>query len=260
MNFNINKEGRTYQYVNNVYNKNTKHHKKIIDITYIGIKSKVLGSCENISVNIKSINSEVVVELPIILTELILGIDLNSLLEMPYGTTKIIEINNKLKIIECLLMESTNVIFIKGSVIRKVKYNTYFPSNIVGNNGDVKYCILKVPFEASIGITFDRSEPAPVMKNTTSEFEYSSEANNLGGLYNKKGRETINHYNNIPFCKIKSSRIIENIENVKINEMFSTMRTLGTERKISIENKMYIEVKVEILQERDVVIRQKPKE
>ena len=152
-------------------------------------------------------------------------------------------------------MQPTNILFIKGFVRKNINYSTAICSNNERACGEIHHCTEDTPFECSTSVTFFK-QPLELHTNTRKGFQYLKEenlsnSNNDGknkltlGDFSKFNQVSEEFFNELPFCKLISSRIVEFDEFIShFEEKFF----------IQIKEKMVIEIKLEIIQNINVVI------
>jgi len=219
-------------------------------------------SCVNTPVEIESISGEnLVVKVPVVLAELDIQCHVSAKIKLPEPALEVKDINKKLKITQCLLLQDTNILFIKGFVRKNIEYATVGSRrNEEGVCGEIRHCTVDVPFECTTPVTFNGIEPAPVVATTSFEFQYlrkedlpsdfASKDKLPSGDLSEFNQISTEYYNDLPYCDIVSSRIME------FNEYLNRKKLKDGpfEEKTfdEIHEKMVINLIVKILQERQV--------
>ncbi|TCO79057.1 CsxC family protein [Marinisporobacter balticus] len=232
----------------------------------VSITGNTLTECENIPVPITSLQAGAIAKIPVVLAELNLQIDVSSIINLPEPALEVKQIHKRLKITQCLLLQDTNKLFIKGFVRKNIDYATRgCCSTEQGVCGDIKHCTIDVPFECVTPVTFNGIAPLPVVTTTREEFEYfkredlkspnfAEKDNLLSGDFSEFNQISTEYFNELPFCELINSRIVEFDE--YLNRQHATKGTLPFEEKLfsKIEEKMVIELTLKILQNRQVRI------
>ena len=231
--------------------------------SYVDVDGGTIENCENTPINLNPIISGVVAKLPVVLAELNIRFNVTSKIRLPEYALEIKNIKKRLKITQCLLLQNTNVLFIKGFVRKNIDYSTKGSSNREGICGDIRHCTVDVPFECTTNVIFNGITPAPVINTTQNEFEYfkTEELPNqfaekdrlLSGDLSEYNQESTEFFNELPFCELISSRIVE------FDEYLNRTDIKGEapfEEKIfnKIEEKMVIFLTLKLLQKRQVAI------
>lgn len=205
----------------------------------IKVKSKVLDISPNIPLIPTGVNGGVIAKIPVILAQLVIPINLTSFVDLPQEAIKIKDINKRLNLIECILLQPTNVLFIKGFINKSIEYSTTGFFNLKGVSGKVGNYTIDIPFESSTAVSFF-TQPLDPIANTKEVFQYLE--NDLS-IFNQISEE---FFNEIPFCKLLSSKIIEFDELINLKDSEKDF--------IQIQEKMAIEIRLEVLQNQPVAI------
>ncbi len=223
--------------------------------------NKIIGVSHNVPVEIEAITSGVIAEVPVILLEFIVQINLNSSFELSHGVSRIKKIDNQIRITNCSFIDNTDVVFLKGFVRKKIRYYSYPKSNVIGAVNKLKHFTLDVPFECSTTMNLNGASIVPSVKSNTSEVRYLNhnenylkKSNNRVNDSNTVSSITTEFFNEYPYCEIVSSRIVENNEFIYINEMPNMLMPLGVKKIIRIENKMVIYIRMKLLQKQQIAI------
>lgn len=205
----------------------------------IKVKSKVLDISPNIPEIPTGVNGGVIAKIPVILAQLIIPINISSFVNLPEEATKVRNMSKRLIVTKSILLQPTNLLFIKGSIIKDVEYSTRDFFNLKGISGKISNYIIDIPFECSTAVSFF-TQPLDPIANTKEVFQYLE--NDLS-MFNQISEE---FFNEIPFCKLLSSKIVEFDE--LINEKDSNKDF------IQIQEKITIEIRMEVLQNQPVII------
>ncbi|WP_099191457.1 CsxC family protein [Tepidibacter mesophilus] len=195
---------------------------------------------------------------PVVLAQLELQINIMSDTKFPHDAAEINNIDNNIKITQCMLLQTTNVLFISGYVRKNIEYTTICCSNEEGGCGDIKHCTVDVPFKCNTSIEFNGIEPKKIIYNIKDEFEYHkvsdisnafTENDGLISSYSYKyNQENIECFNRLSYCNLISARV------VNIDEYINRYRRKNEISFEKMEEKMVVYIILEILQERDVLI------
>ncbi|WIV11218.1 CsxC family protein [Proteiniborus sp. MB09-C3] len=229
------------------------------------ITSTTLVDAVNAPVNLAPIVSGVVAKVPVVLAELTVQVNVDSIIELPEPAIEIKNIKKHLKITQCLLLQNTNMLFVKGFVRKNIEYATLGCSNVKGLCGDIKHCTIDVPFKFTTPVNFNGTAPAPIINRSESEFEYfrkqdlhgpefAEKDKLLSGDLSEFNQISTEFFNELPFCELISSRIVE------FDEFLFPAKPhraeIPFEERIfkNIEEKMVIFITLKILQKRQVAI------
>lgn len=228
------------------------------------VKAETLGDCDNNPVRLNPITAGVVAKIPVVLAELAVRFNVSSIIDLPEPAIEIKNIKKRIKVTQCMLIQDTNILFIKGFVRKNIEFATKECSNHHGMCGDIRHCTVDVPFECTTVVTFNGTPPAPLVSNTSSEFEYFT-TNKLPNTFAEKDRLlsgdlsefnqiSTEFFNELPFCELISARIVEFDEFLHRERPHHAHIPVGEKLFTKIEEKMVITLTLKILQNRQVAI------
>ncbi|KXG76119.1 CsxC family protein [Thermotalea metallivorans] len=233
--------------------------------TCVKVTGGTTSDCVNQPVPITSLRSGAIVKIPVVLAELTVQINVDSIIDLPEPAWEIKNIKKHVKITQCLLLQDTNMLFIKGFVRKNIDYTTRECSNSQGFCGDIKHCTVDVPFSCTTPVNFNGIAPIPPVPRTKTEFEYfkrqdlsgpgfAEKDELLSGDLSEFNQISTEYFNELPFCELISSRIVEFDE--FLNPIHPKFIKAPFEEKFfrSIEEKMVIFLTLKILQNRQVAI------
>jgi len=244
-------------------NIDSKEVKCTTDVSCVDVKGGTANDCVNRPVFINALETGAVVKIPVVLAELTLQINIMSDIKLPEPAIEIKNIKKRLKITQCLLLQDTNVLFIKGFIRKNIDYSTKKCSNKEGLCGDIRHCTVDVPFQCTTPVVFNGIQPAPVVFNTSNEFEYfkveklpnsfAEKDKLLSGDLSEYNQISTEYFNELPFCELISSRIVEFDE--YLNRVCLSGYAPFEERQFDkIEEKMVVYLTLKILQNRQVAV------
>ncbi|WP_352404737.1 CsxC family protein [Sporanaerobacter acetigenes] len=230
----------------------------------VNVNSRNLDICPNYSETPTGIKTGVIAKIPVVLAQLTVPFHISSVINLPELVFEVKDIKKSLKVTQCILLQPTNILFIKGFVRQNIDYSTINCSSLDGVSGDIHHCTVDTPFECSTSVNFF-IEPLKPLQNTKQEFQYLKEEifskkafaekdKSLLGDFSEFNQVSEEFFNECPFCKLLSSRIVE------FDELINNFPQLNIEFPykekffIQIEEKMVIEIKLEIIQNINVVI------
>lgn len=228
----------------------------------VDVKGGTVESCVNSPIQIQSIGDDVVAKIPVVLAELDVQFNVSARIKLPEYALEIKNIKKRLKITQCLLLENTNMLFIKGYVRKNIDYSTAECRNDEGVCGEIHHCTVDVPFECTTPVTFNGIDPAEIIPTTSQEFEYfrrgklpndfAEKDKLLSGDLSEYNQISTEFYNELPFCELISCRIVEFDEYINRRHLIAG----PFEERVfdEIEEKMVINLVLKILQNRQVCI------
>lgn len=229
----------------------------------VKVKGNTLENCKNESVDIDPITTGVIAKIPVVLAELTVQVNVSSLIKLPEAALEIKDIKKRLKITQCRLLQNTNILFIKGFVRKNIDYSTRDCSNYEGVCGDLRHCTVDVPFECTTAVEFNGTDPDDIVFNTKSQFEYfkkddlpgdfPEKEKLLSGDFSEFNQITTEYLNELPYCEIISSRIVEFDELLNRKPIYDPAPFEEREFR-KIDEKMVIYITLKILQKRQVEI------
>lgn len=229
------------------------------------VNAKTLNECENAPfIGYRAI-PPVTVKVPRVLAELNVQIDVDATITLPERALEIKQIKKRLKLTQCMLLQNTNKLFLKGFVRKNIDYSTVSCANRDGVCGDIRHCTVDIPFSCVTPVKFNLGTPVPALANFTQEFEYLTTSPLKGPEFAEKDRlmsgdlsefnqVSFENFNELPFCELVASRITE------FDEFLDRERPdhikLPFEEKIfkTIEEKMVINLILKVLQLQQVFI------
>ncbi|WIV11219.1 CsxC family protein [Proteiniborus sp. MB09-C3] len=230
-------------------------------------EEKLIENCPNEEVEIISLKSGAIAKIPVMLAAFTVQININSLIEISEPILQIKEIAKKVNIHQCNIMQDTDVLFIKGSVKKSIEYYTNTSSNSDKTYGAVQTLILDIPFKCTTNIKYNIMEPQEIIKNTAEEFKYiknneylnfdlDENENIVYDDFNYFNQITNEYYNEVPYCEITSSKIIESEKLIEIKTENDNISIQQGIYAIEGEGVLYVEIR--ILQNRLVSIPMMP--
>jgi len=237
------------------------------------VNSLAQEECTNTPVPIDPIPTSVVAKIPVVLAELTIQINMDSLIDLPEPALEIKQIKKNVKLTQCLLLQdneqqyttNTNKLFIRGFVRKNIDYSTRECSDSEGVCGDLKHCTVDVPFRCVTPVTFNGTPPAPVVFNTLAEFGYFKREDLTGPEFAEKdellssdlsefNQESSEFFNERPFCELIKSRIVEFDEYVNRTRPEGVELPFEEKEFTQIEEKMVVYLTLKILQNRQVYV------
>lgn len=228
----------------------------------VDLDSRNLGDRSNTPIVPEGITDGVVAKIPVVLAELNVRFFVSAMIDLPEPALEIKNIKKWLKITQCMLLQPTNVLFIKGFVRKNIDYSTRTCSNPIGTCGNIQHCTVDTPFEFTTPVTFFR-EPENIGGSYTDEFRYLREGSLprdtfaekdklMSADFTEHNQTSTEVYNELPYCELIRSNINEFDE--YINRTRPDDIDLPFEEGLftQIEEKMVINLQLKLLQRRQV--------
>ncbi|WP_315970107.1 CsxC family protein [Bacillus tuaregi] len=222
---------------------------------------------------------KIVTKVPVVLAELDLQVDKTHVTIFRDPVLEIKDVKKRLVITQCRLLLPTNKLFIKGYIRKNIQYATPISGAGSGtvtvsssSNGgcpqespSIQSTILsqteQIPFEVITEVKDFISSPVMPEKNKRQEFDffvsqplpmgYPEKDEMLSSDLSQFHQESSQYYNELPYCELLSSKIIEWDEALnRDGEDFPNVLDEGTFTRS--ESKMVIYFKVKVLQNQQI--------
>lgn len=243
----------------------TSQYKPKISSKCVKVKGGTTGDCVSTPTTIESLTTGAVSNIPVVLAELTIQINIGSTIELPEPALDIKRIKKHVKVTQCLLLQDTNVLFIKGFIRKNIEYTTRRCSNSTGVCGDIRHCTVDVPFSCTTPITFNGIAPVPPVPRTSTEFQYLREQDISGPGIAEKDRLlsgdlsefnqiSTEYFNNLPFCELVSARIVEFDEKINPARPYGVAIPFEEREFRCIQENAVVFLTLKLLQKRQVAI------
>jgi hypothetical protein len=241
-----------------------KVHTKAVQVDVTSLDT---DSCVNTPEAIAAYGGGAVANVPVVLAQLTVQANVNSVITLPEYAFEIKRIRKHLKVTQCLIIQDTNILFIKGFIRKNIEYATRAASNAEGFSGDIRHVTVDVPFNCTTPVTYNGIAPLPPAASTSTEFQYqkredihhpdfSEKDELLSGDLREHNQISTEFFNELPFCDLVSSRIVEFDEQLMPEHPKEKDYVLPFEEKRfrRIEEKMVIFITLRLLQNRLVAV------
>jgi len=231
----------------------------------VSVVGGTVDTCSSIPTNIEAITSGVVAKIPVVLAELTLRVNINSIVKLPEFAYEIKDVKKKVKVTQCFLLRDTGMLFIKGFIRKNIQYTTRIGSTNKSLYGDIRHFTADIPFSCTTDVTFNGIQPAPIVNNTSSEFVYSMKQDLMGKDFGTKDKLlssdtteynqiSTEYFNELPYCDIIRAQIVEFDE--ALHPTFPPYKEVPFEERMfdRIEEKMVLDLTLKVLQKRQVAI------
>lgn len=239
----------------------TKKNKQVHDCKV----SKKHNDCENHPHHPHVSIGKIVTKVPVVLAELTVQVDVDTFITFPEPVLEIKDIKKHIKLTQCRLLLPTNKLFVKGFVRKNIQYAS--PSREIAESttisvaSDLHSFTVDIPFQCVTEIKHFLTCPVMPQINNRQEFDFFVSKSLPSGYPEKDDlqtsdlsqfhQESTQYYNELPFCELISSKIIEWDEAVDrvplpnsapIDEGYFT----------KLEEKMVIDLTIKVLQSQQV--------
>lgn len=227
--------------------------------------SGIVDCCVNKQVDITGLTSGVIAKLPVVLAQFTVQLNIHSSINLPDYIKEVKDIKKKIKVTQCCLLQDTNMLFIKGTIRKEIDYTSNTSKDSSIECGDVQHCTVDIPFKCTTPVTFNGIEPEAVVASNVKEFEFfkknsliRKDVNEEDEMYcdgfTEKSRVSNEYYNEVPYCELVSSKMVEHDECIKPCDKNNL---LGDKKKSEykiLEEKGVLYLTLKILQDRQVAI------
>jgi len=231
----------------------------------VNVQSGTTGDCVNRPTTIAPLTTGAVSNVPIVLAELTMQIHVDSIINLPEPALEIKRIKKHVKVTQCLLLQDTNVLFVKGFIRKNIEYATRKCSDRTSVCGDIRHCTVDVPFNCTTPVTFNGIAPLPPVPRTSTEFQYLREQDISGPRFADKDRLlsgdlsefnqiSTEYFNQLPFCELISARIVEFDETINPTRPYGVSLPFEEREFTCIQEKAVIFLTLKLLQKRQVAI------
>ncbi|MCT8138285.1 DUF3794 domain-containing protein [Anaerobacillus sp. CMMVII] len=166
---------------------------------------------------------KIITKVPVVLAELTVQVNMDAKITFPEPVLEIKDIKKRVKLTQCRLLLPTNKLFIKGVVRKNIQYASpsrdIAESNAISVSSDLHSYTVDIPFECVTEIKKFLTKPVMPEINSRQEFDFFI-AKPISNGYPEKDeyqssdlsqfhQESTQFYNELPYCELISSHIIE---------------------------------------------------
>jgi hypothetical protein len=208
---------------------------------------------------------KIIAKVPVVLAELTLQVNVDAFLTFPEPVLEIKDIKKHIKLTQCRLLLPTNKLFVKGFVRKNIQYAS--PCREIENNtrgsiaSDLHSYTVDIPFQCVTEIKDFLTKPVMPELNTRNEFDFFVAKPLPSGFPEKDEllsndlsqfhQESSQFYNELPFCELISSKIIEWDEAVD-RVPLTDSAPIGEGMFTKVEEKMVIDLTLKVLQNQQI--------
>ncbi|MEH7117998.1 DUF3794 domain-containing protein [Neobacillus vireti] len=223
------------------------------------------GECENKPHKPQLSLGKIITKVPVVLAELTLQVNIDAFIDFPEPVLEIKDIKKHVKLTQCRLLLPTNKLFVKGFVRKNIQYATPCPeienSTRTSVASELHSLTVDVPFQCVTEIHHFLTKPVMPEFNKRHEFDFLISKQLPTGFPEKDElqtsdlsqfhQESSQHYNEIPFCELISSKIFEWDEAVDRGPI-PGHAPLGEGFFTRIEEKMVVDITLKVLQKQQI--------
>lgn len=221
--------------------------------------------CENKLHQPRVTMGKVITKVPVVLAELTLQVNIDTFIDFPEPVLEIKDIKKRVKLTQCRLLLPTNKLFVKGFVRKNIQYASPSPeiekSTHCSVTSDLHSMTVDIPFQCVTEIHHFLTRPVMPRVNNRNEFDFLISESLPSGFPEKDElltsdlsqfhQESSQYYNEIPFCELISSKIIEWDEAVD-RVSIPADSPIGEGYFTRIEEKMVVDVTLKVLQKQQI--------
>ncbi|BAU27858.1 hypothetical protein DFP93_10912 [Aneurinibacillus soli] len=223
--------------------------------------------CESKPVHPSVTIGSVIMKTPVVLAELTVQVNMDATITFPEAVLEIKDIKKTVKLTQCRLLLPTNKLFLKGFVRKNIQYASPAPKIESSTSSSISSTLhsftIDIPFHCVTEIKKFLVDPIAPEYNKRQEFDFFHKSSLPSGHPEKDHllsndlsqfhQTSRQHYNELPFCELVYSNIIEWDE--AIDRMpLSDHTPIGEGYFTTVEEKMVLDLTVKVLQEQQVRI------
>ncbi|HZG59773.1 MAG TPA: DUF3794 domain-containing protein [Anoxybacillus sp.] len=208
---------------------------------------------------------KIITKVPVVLAELTVQINTDATIKFPEPVLEIKDVKKSVKLTQCRLLLPTNKLFIKGFVRKNIQYAS--PCKEIEPNtsktiaSDLHSLTVDIPFKCVTEIKDFLSKPVMPEMNKRHEFDFLVSKPLPSGYPEKDElqtsdlsqfhQESSQFYNELPFCELISSKIIEWDEAIDRVHLPDSA-PIGEGYFSTIEEKMVLDITLKVLQNQQI--------
>ena len=237
------------------------NHNKTSDCHVTSNMHDCKSQCHHPKVSI----GKIVTKVPVVLAELTLQVNVDATITFPEAVLEIKDIKKTIKLTQCRLLLPSNKLFVKGFVRKNIQYASPCKEIEETSNSsiasDLHSYTVDIPFQCVTEIKHFLSMPVMPEVNNRQEFDFFISKPLPSGYPEKDEllthdlsqfhQESHQYYNEIPYCELVSSKIIEWDEAIDRCPLPHS-GPIGEGYFRTIEEKMVIDICVKVLQNQQI--------
>lgn len=209
---------------------------------------------------------KVYTKLPVTLAELTLQMNLDTCIKFPQPVLEIKDVKKHVKLVQCRLLLPTDKLFVKGFIRKNIQYASPSPgpsSTHTSISSTLNSMTVDVPFSCVTEIKHYLKKPVNPEVNKRKEFDFLF-SDSLPHGYPQKDyyqsndlsqyhQDSTQYYNELPFCELVSSSIIEWDEAIDRCDLPKDA-PIGEGVFNKVEEKMVVDITLKVIQNQQVRI------
>jgi hypothetical protein len=221
--------------------------------------------CENHPIHPKVSIGKIIAKVPVVLAELSLQIHTDAFIKFPEPVLEIKDVKKRVKLTQCRLLLPTKKLFVKGFVRKNIQYASpskeIEPHTSKSISSDLHSLTCDIPFHCVTEIKHFLSKPVLPDINKRQEFDFFVSKPLPPGFPEKDELQTSDlsqfhqvsrqFYNELPFCELVSSKIIEWDEAIDRVHLPDSS-PIGEGFFTTIEEKMVLDITLKVLQNQQI--------
>ncbi|EIJ81307.1 hypothetical protein PB1_00130 [Bacillus methanolicus PB1] len=208
---------------------------------------------------------KIVTKVPVVLAELTIQTHVDTIINFPEPVLEIKDIKKRVKLTQCRLLLPTNKLFIKGFVRKNIQYASpcqeIEPSTSSTISSDLHSFTVDIPFQCITEIRHFLTKPVMPEINKRHEFDFfvskplptghPEKDELLTSDLSQFHQESTQFYNELPFCELISSKIIE-WDEATDRQPLPNSSPIGEGYFSKIEEKMVLDLTIKVLQNQQI--------
>ncbi|MCA1059067.1 DUF3794 domain-containing protein [Rossellomorea aquimaris] len=237
------------------------NHNKMSDCNETSNMNDCKSHCHHPKVSI----GKIVTKVPVVLAELTLQVNVDATITFPEAVLEIKDIKKTIKLTQCRLLLPSNKLFVKGFVRKNIQYASpckeIEETSLSSIASDLHSYTVDIPFQCVTDIKHFLSMPVMPEVNNRQEFDFLISKPLPSGYPEKDEllthdlsqfhQESHQYYNEIPYCELVSSKIIEWDEAIDRCAL-PHLGPIGEGYFRTIEEKMVIDLCIKVLQNQQI--------
>ncbi|MBD8037850.1 DUF3794 domain-containing protein [Solibacillus sp. A46] len=223
-----------------------------------------LSECDNKPHKPNVSIGKIYTKVPVVLAELTLQVNLDACIKFPTHVLEIKDVKKQIKLVQCRLLLPTNKLFVKGFVRKNIQYaspNLEPDCNLKSISSSINSLTVDIPFSCVTEIKHYLRKPVQPAVNKRSEFDFLISDSLPSGFPEKDEflssdlsqfhQNSTQYYNELPFCELVSSNIIEWDEAINRSPLPKNA-PIGEGVFTQVEEKMVVDITLKVLQNQQI--------
>lgn len=241
---NLNKDDKDKEILEVQVDQDTSKSKDDIPQKSTEISFKKIMECKSSLVNPEINIGLFPVKIPVIITELLVHIDIESKINLPKPASYIKSIKRKVFIKECNLISNINKLFLNGVVKKSIEYSEAMDGSASSMEGQIKNIIVEIPFNCVTEIKYiiDPVVPKKNYKNGIKVYSIQSGEQTFYESYSESDKI---------FCEV----IHASFEEVNIEKNKGSYTHLDKKDIFrTINQKMFMHLNIRLIQNQNIYV------